>query len=85
MCSVGEQLELTCSTTETFLRWNVTLPEDIEIDGTRTFTRSLAHSSLTSRTSPLMVDSTTIHFTRTSSQGSLPLISTLLIDHVIEV
>ena len=84
VCGVGEQHELMCNTTETFLRWTITLPKDIEIDGTRTFSRSLAHSTLTSRTLPLMVNSTTIHFTRTSSQQDLPLISTLLIDHVTE-
>ena len=84
VCSVGEQLELTCNTTGTFLRWNVTLSEDIAMTDTRPYTRLLAHSSVSTTASPLIIDSTIIHFTRTSSQGSLPLTSTLLIDHVTE-
>ena len=84
VCGVGEQLELTCSTTETFLRWNITFPEDFEATIFRTETQLLNYNTITNRASPLVVNSATINFIRTSSQGVLPLTSTLLIDHVIE-
>ena len=84
VCGVGAQLELTCSTTETFLQWNITITEDFETNTTRTETRLLSYSTLSSTASPLMVNSTTINFMRISSQGVLPLTSTLLIDHMTE-
>ena len=84
VCGVGEQLELTCSTTETFLQWNITITEGFETNTTRTETRLFSYSTLSSTASPLLINSTTINFMRTSGQGTLPLTSTLLFDHVTE-
>ena len=81
VCGVGEPVELTCNTTETFLRWQITIPGGAETS-TRTETRLLSYN--TPSASPLMVYSAMINFTRTSSHEILPLISTLVIDHVTE-
>ena len=75
----GRQTEIECSTTETFLRWNVTLDQSKAKDLTiTTFTRTISSLSVSPYTSPVVINSTTIYFNRTSMEGQLPLRSVLL-------
>lgn len=75
VCS-GGRLEVTCTTTETFLRWNITLRHQ-----PRTFMRTLS-SFGSPKVSPLDVNSSIFTFTRTSTEGRVPLMSTLVINPV---
>ena len=81
-CS-GGHLELMCSTTGTFLRW-YTRP-NIENEPGRTYTRTLSSLLVVSNAEPLMINSTTFCVSRTSIQGSLPLVSRLVISPVSEI
>ena len=78
MCEVGGSVEVTCSTTEGALRWYITIP--------RIFNQSryMSRNTQSSVASPLMIDSSTITFTRLSAQGALPLVAVVRIDHVSE-
>ena len=82
VCS-GGHLELMCSTTGTFLRW-YTRP-NIENEVTRTYTRTLSSISVVNNVAPLMINSTTFSFSRTSIQGSLPLVSRLVISPISKI
>ena len=78
VCRVGERAEVTCTTIEQVLRWQITVPEG----NGRTDTRHQSYNSLSQTATPLEIDSSTINFTRTSVRGNLPLTSRLEIDHV---
>ena len=77
----GNQLKVTCSTTETFLRWNITLPQNGK-SSINTYTRTVSSHSVTSLVSPILINSTRIDLHRSSVEGELPLISSLMISSV---
>ena len=77
-----DQLKIVCSTTENFLRWNVTLDQSKGLS-IRTFTRTISSLSVSSYISPVrLIDSITIYFNRSSIEGELPLRSSLVISPV---
>ena len=81
MCS-GDQLELTCTITDsgsfTLLQWNLILfPEN-----PRRYGRTISSSSPNDQTAHLMINSTTITFSRISARNSFPFTSRLLINPV---
>ena len=78
----GGQLEVTCTTTESFLRWNITLYQEAMTTGSDTFTRTVSSFGSTSEVSPLTINSSMFTFIRTSTEGHVPLMSTLLINPV---
>ena len=83
VCRVGDQLNLTCTTTTEsveFLQWSIPLVNE---HGTmlEEITRYI-NSGGAYQTSQTLLNSTTFTFTRSSIQGILPLISMLLVDSV---
>ena len=79
VCS-GDQLELTCTTTGMFLNWSISLatPEDGATG--QTYWRLLQSiGPIHQQAHQITVDSTTFHFSRSSAQDSLPVVSRLLI------
>ena len=84
ICQVGDELKLTCSTTEVLQTWQfIAIPES----GTAvTFARSVSSGGSTGVDSqPLIINSTIMFtFSRLSCQGSLPLMSRMTIDPVTE-
>ena len=84
----GEQTEVTCTVTEgSFLRWNITLPED-QVDGHETMTaqyflRTFSSSATSSEQSPANTSSAIITFVRSSARGDTPLISKILISRIL--
>ena len=84
VCS-GDQLELTCTITDSrsfaLLRWNVTLiPENATTP--KVYDRTISSSSPSDQTAHLMINYTTITFSRISARNSFPFISRLLINPV---
>jgi hypothetical protein len=79
VCS-GDQLVLTCTTSGKFLEWSFFLVPEGETMARR-YDRIL-HSELAPATSDIEVNSITLTFSRISAEGSLPLISTIVIDPV---
>ena len=75
----GDQLELTCTTTEDLLQWRFSL-----ILGNGTFTTEFSRTvhSTSGYLSHLEVNSIMFNFSRITSHGSVPVISTLLIGPV---
>lgn len=78
VCSAGQQLVLTCNTTERFLRWSFSLLN--EEGNIMIYTRAVTSIDGSQQVSHIIVNSTSFMFSRTSSQGMLPLISKLLIN-----
>ena len=78
----GDQLTLTCSTTETFLRWSITLAQDEALNSINTFTRTVSSLSVTSLVSPVLTNSVMIDLHRSSVKDELPLVSSLTISSV---
>ena len=79
VCQVGDQLELTCSVTGAFLRWQFTV---ILEDGTaRTFMPDVTAGGSSGVPSPRMANSTSFTFSRLSTQ---PLTSRMTINPVSE-
>ena len=76
----GDQLELTCTTTGSLLRWNFSLISEGETTAT-TYSRILTTSSSLA-TPGLLVNSITVSFIRVSAQDALPLIAIALINPV---
>ena len=81
VCS-KDRLTLTCSTTETFLRWNITLAVNGIQGDVSTFIRTVASNSVTSLVSPVSTSSVMIDLHRSSAKDELPLVSTLTISSV---
>ena len=77
----GEQLKVTCTTTGSFLRWNITLVEG-ETMPMISYTRYIASGGPSSEQTPVITNSTMISFLRTSAEGASPLISTVVINPV---
>ena len=76
----GEQLELTCTTNATFLRWILSL--QIEHGTVQTYSRYISLTDVTQQASSWVVNSTSFNVSRVSHQGKPPLVSRLLIDPV---
>ena len=80
VCRVGDPLQLTCTVSVEFLEWSLILINENGMDE-----EIIAFSNsrdVTQQRTQRIINSTTFTFTRTSAQGSLPLISTLSIDSV---
>ena len=85
VCHIGDQLNLTCTaTTESaeviFIEWSVRLVNKQGI--LEEITASSNSDDASQAVTPIMVNSTTLTFMRSSARGVLPLISTLSIDSV---
>ena len=76
----GDQLELTCTVTGSFLEWSFSLIPEGETTARR-YARVL-HTTSIPATSQLVVNSITFTFSRTSAVNSLQLTSMLLIKSV---
>ena len=79
VCQVGDQLELTCSITGEFKRWEFTLTLDNGL--TQTFMPDVTPDGVSP---PLMVNSTTFTSSRLSARDVSPLISRMTINPVSE-
>ena len=81
VCEVGDQLELSCNISGSFLRWSFTVgTEQGMLQEYRRNINNEGGSQLASNV--ITVNSTTFTFMRTSDQGILPLVSTLVINFV---
>ena len=81
MCHVGDPLQLTCTATVEFMRWNILQ------DNEQGILEEVANVQINARDisvqmSEREVDSATLTFMRLSAQGASPLVSTLSIDSV---
>ena len=76
----GEQLKMTCTTTGSFLQWNVTLLESEAM--INSYTRTFSSGDSSSKQPSITINSTMISFVRTSAEGVSPLISTLVISPI---
>ena len=76
----GEQLELTCTSNATILRW--ILPLQIEQGRMQTYSRYISSTDESQQASSWVVNSTSFNVSRVSHQGMLPLMSRLLINPV---
>ena len=81
VCQDGDRLEMTCITNGTFIRWSITARNGLGRfqDYGPLFVRA---EDASQQTSSITVNSTTFTTMRTSDQGSLPLISTMIINSV---
>jgi hypothetical protein len=83
VCRVGDPLQLTCTASVEFIRWSV-----LQVNDQGTFEEATTPVQINSRDDnqiarrAVLVNSSTLTFTRTSIQRALPLISTLSIDSV---
>ena len=80
VCQVGDQLELICNSTGSFLRWILTVGNDQGVP--QEYRRNINSQDGSQQMSMIEVNSTTFTFMRISDQGMLPLISTLVINSV---
>jgi hypothetical protein len=80
VCQVGDPLELTCSSTGSFIRWTITVSNEQGVP--QEYRRSINSQDASQQVSMIQVNSTSFTFMRTSDQGMLPLISMLVIDSV---
>ena len=80
VCRVGDPLELTCSSTGSLIEWSFIVGDEQGV--LLNYHRLITSQEISGRVLMLLVNSTTFTFMRTSSQGSLPLVSTLVIDSV---
>ena len=76
----GEQLQLTCNTTEVYLTWSYSLYNEQGL--LINYTRKISSLDMSRQYSQIVVNSTLFDFVRISDQG-LPLISTLMISSVV--
>ena len=82
VCQEGDQLELTCSVTGVFLRWEFTVI--LERGSATTFMPVITSDGPSGIPPSLMVNSTTFTFLRLSAQDVSPLISRMIISPVSE-
>ena len=80
VCRVGDPLELTCSSSGNFSRWTFSAGNEQGVP--QEYRRNINTQDGSQQMSMINVNSTTFTFMRTSSQGMLPLVSTLVIDSV---
>ena len=74
VCNVGDTLEVTCTTSEAFLRWNI-----FNEHGGQEKQRNINSNDISKQMSNTTVNQTSFHFSRNSAQGVSPLVSTLSI------
>ena len=80
VCRVGDPLQITCTASVEFIRWSIVVVNEQGMDDEiTTFSNSRDPSQ---QVTPVVVNSTTFTFMRTSAQGVLPLINTLYINSV---
>ena len=75
----GEQLQLTCNTTDVYLRWSYSVYNDQGL--LINYTRKISSLDISQQHSRMVVNSTLFDFLRISGRG-VPLISTLTIHSV---
>jgi hypothetical protein len=75
ICPGEQQTTLMCSTNHIFLEWNISTIGQHEI-------RSVSYLDQSLAILPIMMDSTNFTFSRVSSPGALPLVSTMTIMNV---
>ena len=80
VCNVRDPLELTCNSTGSFIRWLMIVGNGEGI--LQEYSRTIISQEGSQQVSMIELNSTTFTFMRTSSQGLLPLVSTLVIDSV---
>ena len=80
VCRVGDPLELTCSSSRSFSRWTFSVGNEQGVS--QEYRRNINSQDGSQQVSTIQVNSTTFTFMRTSSQGMLPLVSTLVINSV---
>ena len=82
----GDQLELTCTLTDSgsfsLLVWNVTLISDDATTPSVSFIRVISSSSPSNQRAQIVVNYTSLVFSRISAQNSFPFVSRLLISPV---
>ena len=71
----GEQTTLMCSTNHTFLEWNISSFRETE-------TRTIYNLDRNPTIAPIAMNSADFTFSRVSSSGALPLVSTMMIMNV---
>ena len=79
VCDVGDPLQLTCTASVEFIRWNITVVNDQGIS--EEITANINSGDTSQQMSQRIVNSTTFTFIRSSAQNQ-PLVSTLSIDSV---
>jgi hypothetical protein len=78
VCRVGDPLQLTCTASiESGIKWNI-FQDNVQIVSDVLITTGSTNNQRT----PITVNSVTLTFMRTSTQGASPLVSTLSIDSV---
>ena len=77
----GDQLTLTCSTSEILLRWNITSAQNEGVV-TPPVTRTVSSHSVTSLVTPVFTNSVRVDLHRSSTEDELPLVSSLTISSV---
>ena len=80
VCQVGNELELTCSTNGSFMRWIFTVGNEQGVP--QEYRRNINSLDGPRQMTVIEVNSTTFTTMRTSAQGVSPLISTLVINSV---
>ena len=80
VCEVGDQLELTCNISGSYLRWILTMGNEQGM--LQEHRRNINSQDGSQQISQVMVNFTTFTFMRTSSRDILPLDSTLVINSV---
>ena len=81
VCRVGDPLELTCSSSGSFSRWTIRVGNEQGVTHEE-YRWNINSQDVSEQVSMIELNSTTFTFMRTSSQGSLPLVSMLVIDSV---
>ena len=81
-CSVGDPLELTCTASVDFIRWNIFRVNEQGTLEMAIINDELINSRDANQMAQTVVDSVIFTFMRTSAQFASPLISTLSIDSV---
>ena len=80
VCDVGDPLQLTCTASVEFIRWNITVVNDQGI--TEEITVNINSGDTSQQMSQRIINSTIFTFMRTSTRFASPLVSTLSIDSV---
>jgi hypothetical protein len=79
VCDVGDSLQLTCTASVEFIKWNIVVVNDQGI--TEEITANINSGDASQQMSQRVINSTTFTFMRNSAQNG-PLVSTLSIDSV---
>ena len=80
VCRVGDPLQIICTASVQFIRWSITVVNELGREEEITVSRNSRDDS--QPPSDRIINSTTFTFIRTSAHGNLPLISLLSIDSV---